>query len=49
MAGVRALWPADEESSAVALPGSECSLGICTLSWGRLGAAADPLLVRDGG
>lgn len=48
LAGVRVLLPAEsrDESSAVALPPSECSLGICTLSCGRLDW---PLFVRVGG
>jgi hypothetical protein len=36
------------EESAVALPASECSLGICTLRRGRFASVAI-LLVRDGG
>lgn len=36
------------EESAVALPVSDCSLGICTFNLGRLGSLV-MLLVRDGG
>ena len=48
LAGVRVLLPAEsrEESSAVALPPSEFSLGICTFNCGRFDC---PLLVRVGG
>lgn len=48
LAGVRVLFPAEsrEESSAVALPPSEFSLGICTFNWGRFDC---PLFVRVGG
>ena len=50
LAGVPPAVPADcrGDDSAVALPPSDCSLGICTLSLGRL-APSCALLVRDGG
>lgn len=48
-AGVSPIVPADcrGEDSAVALPPSDCSLGICTVSRGRA-APNRALLVRDG-
>ena len=50
LAGVPPAVPADcrGDDSAVALPPSDCSLGICTLSLG-LWAPICALLVRDGG
>lgn len=38
LAGVTVWLPVDDEESAVALPRSEFSLGICTLSCGRFEA-----------
>lgn len=37
------------DESAVALPASECSLGISTLNRGRFASPTCMLLVRDGG
>jgi hypothetical protein len=37
------------DESAVALPASECSLGICTLNLGLLSPPMRRLFVRDGG
>lgn len=50
LAGVAVLFPAESRSddSAVALPRSEFSLGICTFNCGRLDGRG-PLLVRMGG
>jgi hypothetical protein len=48
-AGVEVLFPAESrDESAVALPPSEVSLGICTFNCGRLDGNG-PLLVLDGG
>lgn len=48
-AGVEVLFPAESrDESAVALPPSEVSLGICTFNCGRFDGNG-PLLVRDGG
>lgn len=50
LAGVVVFCPAESrgDESAVALPASDCSLGICTLRRGRL-AVAWTLLARGGG